>query len=183
MTFQTGPAAGGWPDDVSRDVHDDQSDRVPNDDPNDVPDDLSDEVLDEGAAWSAADRPPGDLAATDDTPGETDWDSDTGRDSVDEVDVEVEVVEGDVVADGVVADGVVVVVEETVLAGSGTGSTVGSGQQAELELGVVPTGNAAVDAALARLEELPALPVEEHPDVFDDVHAAVHRALTELDEK
>jgi hypothetical protein len=57
---------------------------------------------------------------------------------------------------------------------------VGSGGQAELDLGVAPTGHPGVDAALSRLEELAALPVEEHPAVYDDIHTTVHASLTEL---
>ena len=56
------------------------------------------------------------------------------------------------------------------------------GTQAELDLGLVSTGDERVDAALAGLTVLPTLPVADHPGVFDDVHQGLHTALTELDE-
>lgn len=43
------------------------------------------------------------------------------------------------------------------------------------------TGEARVDAALARLDELPALPVTEHPAVFEHVHRRLREVLGELD--
>jgi hypothetical protein len=46
-------------------------------------------------------------------------------------------------------------------------------EQSELDLGVVPTGSAAVDQALVPLEELADSPVAEHPDVYQ-------RVLTDL---
>ena len=45
--------------------------------------------------------------------------------------------------------------------------------QSELDLGVVPTGSAAVDRALAPLEDLPESPVADHPDIYE-------RVLTDL---
>lgn len=44
------------------------------------------------------------------------------------------------------------------------------------------TGNADVDAALARLPEFEALPTGEHVAVFEDVHRRLQDALSELDE-
>jgi hypothetical protein len=43
------------------------------------------------------------------------------------------------------------------------------------------TGEARVDAAMARLDELPALPVTEHPAVFEQVHRRLREVLGELD--
>jgi len=56
------------------------------------------------------------------------------------------------------------------------------GTQVELDLGIVSTGDARVDAALAELEALAGLPVADHPAVFEGVHQGLHSALTELDE-
>lgn len=44
-----------------------------------------------------------------------------------------------------------------------------------------PTGEPRVDAALARLDELPALPVTEHAQVFEDIHRGLEDVLDELD--
>jgi hypothetical protein len=43
------------------------------------------------------------------------------------------------------------------------------------------TGDPRVDSALSRLDELAALPVTEHPPVFDDVHRRLADILDELD--
>ena len=43
------------------------------------------------------------------------------------------------------------------------------------------TGEPRVDAALARLEELPDLPVTEHRAVFEHVHRSLSEVLGELD--
>lgn len=43
------------------------------------------------------------------------------------------------------------------------------------------TGDPRVDDGLARLGELPALPVEEHLTVYADVHRRLHDTLAELD--
>ncbi len=43
------------------------------------------------------------------------------------------------------------------------------------------TGEARVDEALARLGELPGLPVTEHPAVFEQVHRQLREVLGELD--
>ena len=59
---------------------------------------------------------------------------------------------------------------------------VDAGTQVELDLGIVSTGDARVDAALAELEALAGLPVADHPAVFEGVHQGLHSALTELDE-
>jgi hypothetical protein len=44
-----------------------------------------------------------------------------------------------------------------------------------------PTGHPRVDDAVARLDELDALPTSEHADVYEDVHRRLHSALTDLD--
>ncbi len=41
--------------------------------------------------------------------------------------------------------------------------------QSELDLGVVPTGSAAVDRALVPLEDLTESPVAGHPDIYEQV--------------
>ena len=45
------------------------------------------------------------------------------------------------------------------------------------------TGDFRVDSALSRLEELAGVPVAEHVDVYDDVHAQLRAALADLDER
>ncbi len=49
------------------------------------------------------------------------------------------------------------------------------------ELRTPATGEARVDEALARLDELPGLPVTEHPAVFEQVHRQLREVLGELD--
>jgi hypothetical protein len=44
------------------------------------------------------------------------------------------------------------------------------------------TGVPAVDAALRRLDDVDATPVEAHVEIFDDVQRQLHEALAELDE-
>jgi hypothetical protein len=53
-------------------------------------------------------------------------------------------------------------------------------RQSELDLGLVPTGDPRVDAALAALEGLPDRPVDEHPAVFEEVHQGLHAALSDV---
>ena len=43
------------------------------------------------------------------------------------------------------------------------------------------TGEPRVDAALKLLERLPGLPVSEHPELFEQVHAQLSEVLGELD--
>lgn len=43
---------------------------------------------------------------------------------------------------------------------------------------VVPTGDARVDAALARLPELDRLPTAEQVGVYEELHRSLHEALT-----
>lgn len=57
-----------------------------------------------------------------------------------------------------------------------------AGQQSELDLGVVPTGDPRVDDALTTLEILPDTPVDEHPEVFEAVHQRLHEALSDVAE-
>lgn len=57
------------------------------------------------------------------------------------------------------------------------------GDQSELDLGVVDTGDAAVDQALSGLDQLKVLPVSEHPQVFGDVHQGLSRAMTRAGEE
>ena len=52
-------------------------------------------------------------------------------------------------------------------------------RQSELDLGVVPTGDVRVDAALAALEGLPERPVDEHPEVYESVHRQLQAALAD----
>jgi hypothetical protein len=80
-------------------------------------------------------------------------------------------------------DGVLDAVEVAVSAeGQAPADQPDPGTQAELDLGLVSTGDVRVDAALAGLGALANLPVADHPGVFDDVHQGLHTALTELDE-
>lgn len=44
------------------------------------------------------------------------------------------------------------------------------------------TGHAEIDAALARLEELAQLPVNEHHDLLAGVHETLHRVLHDRSE-
>jgi hypothetical protein len=43
------------------------------------------------------------------------------------------------------------------------------------------TGEPRVDAALRLLDRLPGLPVSDHPDLFEQVHAQLTEVLGELD--
>ena len=46
---------------------------------------------------------------------------------------------------------------------------------------VPATGELRVDAALRLLDRLPGLPVSEHPELFEQVHAQLSEVLGELD--
>jgi hypothetical protein len=46
---------------------------------------------------------------------------------------------------------------------------------------VPATGEPRVDAALRLLDRLPGMPVSEHPDLFEQVHAQLSDVLGELD--
>jgi hypothetical protein len=56
------------------------------------------------------------------------------------------------------------------------------GEQSELDLGVVATGHAGVDSALAALDGLHDRPIAEHPDVFEQVHRGLLDAMTSVDD-
>lgn len=62
-------------------------------------------------------------------------------------------------------------------AGPATGAPEPAGEPAREPL----TGEPRVDAALARLGELPDLPVSEHREVFEHVHRSLTEVLGELD--
>ncbi len=49
------------------------------------------------------------------------------------------------------------------------------------EMQVAATGQPRVDAALRLLDRLPGLPVSEHPELFEQVHAQLSEVLGELD--
>jgi len=57
-----------------------------------------------------------------------------------------------------------------------------SGEQSEFDLGVVATGNTAVDAALAPLDGLGERPVVDHPDIYEQVHQELTQAMSEFAE-
>jgi len=68
------------------------------------------------------------------------------------------------------------------------GPTEAVGQDAaangEVEDAVAPdqtTGEARVDAALKLLDRLPELPVSDHPELFEQVHARLSEVLGELE--
>jgi hypothetical protein len=46
-----------------------------------------------------------------------------------------------------------------------------------------PTGVPAADAARERLEAVDAAPLEEHVEVFEDVHRRLQEGLADLDER
>jgi hypothetical protein len=68
-------------------------------------------------------------------------------------------------------------------AGSSAGADAGTptGADAGAPAGQALTGEPRVDAALARLDELPDLPVSEHRAVFEHVHRSLTDVLGELD--
>ena len=55
-----------------------------------------------------------------------------------------------------------------------------SGEQSELDLGVVATGNSSVDAALSRLEGLSNRPAVDHPEIYERVHEDLTQAMSEF---
>jgi hypothetical protein len=69
------------------------------------------------------------------------------------------------------------------MAGEAAAGERPAGHPASGELAPEPptSGDPRVDAALARLDELPGVPVTEHPRVFDDVHRRLEDVLDELD--
>ena len=65
-----------------------------------------------------------------------------------------------------------------------TGQGPASEAAPETDAGIDGTGSTAstaVEAALTRLAELETLPTAEHVDVFEDVHARLQQALSELE--
>ena len=56
------------------------------------------------------------------------------------------------------------------------------GEQSELDLSVVATGHAGVDAALTGLEGLGQRPINDHPDIFEAVHGGLAEAMSEFAE-
>jgi hypothetical protein len=67
--------------------------------------------------------------------------------------------------------------EYQVAAGERTGEASGPGRPEP----VSATGELRVDAALRLLDRLPGLPVSEHPELFEQVHAQLSEVLGELD--
>ena len=49
------------------------------------------------------------------------------------------------------------------------------------QIQIPATGDATVDAALARLAEVEGLPPSQHADVYEAVHAGLQEALADLD--
>jgi len=43
--------------------------------------------------------------------------------------------------------------------------------------GAAPTGNSRIDEAVARLGRIDELPVEAHPDIYDEIHTGLRDAL------
>ncbi len=73
-------------------------------------------------------------------------------------------------------------------AGAETGQVSGVSEQSTTAIGPrLPspgspvTGEPRVDAALKLLDRLPGLPVSEHPQLFEQVHAQLSEVLDELD--
>ncbi len=75
-------------------------------------------------------------------------------------------------ADGTAADG-------TAAGGAGADVTTAAGPAGEMRL--PSTGQPRVDAALRLLDRLPGLPVSEHSELFEQVHAQLSEVLGELD--
>ena len=61
-----------------------------------------------------------------------------------------------------------------------SGDTARSGDTAARSGGTSPSGEPRVDAALRSLDTLPSRPVDEHPAVFEQVHASLVEVLGEL---
>jgi hypothetical protein len=74
--------------------------------------------------------------------------------------------------------------EESSAVGEGSSSAVGEGRSAGGEgVAVVRpgTGEPRVDAALRLLDRLAVIPVSEHPELYEQVHAQLSDVLGELD--
>jgi hypothetical protein len=81
-------------------------------------------------------------------------------------------------ADGVVADAVVadaVVADDAASDGTAPDRAVGDTRAEQT------TGEPRVDAALKLLDRLPGLPVSDHPELFEQVHARLSEVLDELE--
>lgn len=52
------------------------------------------------------------------------------------------------------------------------------GDQSELDLGVIATGDAVVDTALGGLAQLDSMPVADHPAVFEEIHRGLSQAMS-----
>lgn len=55
----------------------------------------------------------------------------------------------------------------------------GEQQGLPIAVPVQPTGDARVDAALERLQELDQITIDEHAEVFSDIHARLSAALAD----
>jgi hypothetical protein len=53
----------------------------------------------------------------------------------------------------------------------------------QVDPGLGLTGVAAADSALVRLHDVAAAPLDEHVEIFDDVHRRLHEGLAELDDE
>jgi hypothetical protein len=67
------------------------------------------------------------------------------------------------------------------LRGSGASVAAGQGPGAGPGTAELSAGEPRVDAALKLLDRLPGLPVSEHPELFEQVHAQLTEVLGELD--
>jgi len=64
---------------------------------------------------------------------------------------------------------------------TGPDETGADGAGADEETRAPATGQPRVDAALRLLDRLPGLPVSDHPELFEQVHAQLSEVLGELD--
>lgn len=82
----------------------------------------------------------------------------------------------DAVAESPAAAGADAVAESPAAAGQDAAAARAAGQTP-----APATGEPRVDAALRLLDRLPGLPVSEHPELFEQVHAQLSEVLGELD--
>jgi hypothetical protein len=80
-------------------------------------------------------------------------------------------------SEGAVSDGA----EHESSSSAGSHGTPASGPEEPAAPDLPVTGEPRVDAALKLLERLPGLPVSEHPELFEQVHAQLSEVLGELD--